>query len=206
MFVVALFLLLLFHGGSCNVGSSSSPSIIWNITAFKVSKDQKRTIETYIEPYKDKDIIFLTNFMNGYSKGIPLPCAGFFILRVNDFTRKFLKEWYEFKLPERNTDLYWEQDALWLLMYGLEPSIKYLDELYKLMIPNKKIIPNIAVLDDLMFTEKDGQFLIHVTHRVNEHRIPYFTNYILDNKLEYQRLVKEIYDSRFLKIDTSKYY
>jgi hypothetical protein len=72
--------------------------------------------------------------MNGYSKGILLPCAGFFVFRVNDFTRKFLKEWYEFKLPERNIDLYWEQDALWLYMYGLGPSIEYLNQLYKLFI------------------------------------------------------------------------
>lgn len=171
-----------------------------------IFKDQKRTIEEYMEAYKNHDIIFLTNFMNGYSKGIPLPCAGFFIFKVNDDMKRFLRGWYEYSLPERNINLYWEQDALWLYMYNLPSRLDYLDELYHFRVPNRDLNKAIAVIDDLMFTEKDGQFLIHITHIINQHRIPYFTNFIVNHGFDYESLAAEIIDKRFKKLDTSTYY
>jgi hypothetical protein len=171
-----------------------------------IFKDQERTIENYIESCKNKDIIFLTNFMNGYSRDIPLPCAGFFIFKVNEKTRLFIKGWYEYILKERNTDLYWEQDALWLHMYQLPPRLDYLSELYQYKIPNRDLNPLIYVMDDFWFSEKEGQYILHVCHVVHHHRIPYFTNFINVNGFDYGVLAKEILTSKFKQLDTSTYY
>jgi len=186
--------------------ANESYELIVYIDSDCIFKDQAKSIETYISICKEREIVFLTNFMNGHSNGIPLPCAGFFAFKNNDRIREFLKGWYEMDLKERNTELYWEQDALWLFMYGLPARLDFLKELYDFKIPNRKLNSAVAVIDDPMFTEVDGQYLIHVTHIVNHHRIPYFRNFILERGFDYGNLAAEILDGRFVQLDTSKYY
>ena len=170
-----------------------------------IFKDHACTIENYINN-STKDIFFVTNFMNGNPHGIPLPGAGFFIFKVNDISRDFIRKWYEFDIKERNENLFWEQDALWLLMYNLPSDTNMLNEIYQCKVPNRPLNSHIEVIDDITFIEKEGQFLLHICHVVAQHRKPYFSNYIIKNNFNYTESATGLLENCFKQFDTSLLY
>jgi hypothetical protein len=134
-----------------------------------------KTIEDYIEPYKDKDVIFLDS-QPWYCN---LPCAGFYICKVNTNTKMFINEWYNTNFPENNTGHFWEQSSLWNIY------TKY----------------NIAIVDEMMFFEEHGQMLRHInsgTHTT--HRIPYFQYFIISHEIDFETNLKKI---KYIDFDTS---
>jgi len=166
-----------------------------------IFKNHGKTIEEYI--LSDKNITFVTNFMTGSGNGILLPNAGFFGFKVNSDTLDFLKGWFNYDLKERNLDGFWEQDALWLYMYGLPPKLEYLTEIMNFKIPNRVINKNIGIIDDVIFIEKEGQMLLHICHVVSKHRKPYFSNFIIERKINFTLLANEIIKTCFVEFDCS---
>ena len=140
-----------------------------------IFKNFNQSIEDFIQPYVDNDIIFL----NSKPWGDLLPCAGFYVCKVCPATKAFLKDWYNFNIPTKNTEHAWEQDALW--------------DIYKKY--------NIGIVDSWMFREEEGQFLRHVCSVEKEARIPYFKNFIQVNNIHYS--IHEIkclhFNTRFLR-------
>ena len=149
--------------------------------------------------HKDVNII--------YASSLPwhkLPCAGFFIVKVNDETKRFIEAWYNYNLPTydsvewKNTikmakqyhsydwapDKHWEQDALWC------------------MIANNQMIPY-TYIDENTFRENDAQFLRHICHIDSHMRQPYFKT-IVDRLVHthgsYESVMKTI---RKNELDTS---
>lgn len=188
--------------GTLNLAKSGKYDYIVYIDSDCIFKNHEKTIEEYISN-TNKDIIFLTNFMQGISNGIPLPCAGFFVLKVNDDSINFIKQWFNYNLKERNEKLFWEQDALWLHMYGLPPKLEYLEGLTAFKIPNVPLNKLIEIIDDVMFIEKEGQMLLHICHIVASYRKPYFSNFIMEQKFDYSNSAKEIIETCFIEFDTS---
>ena len=121
-----------------------------------IFKDFNFKIEGIID---DSDIIFLNN----KPWGDELPCAGFYICKVCDRTKTMIKEWYNYRIPEKNINNNWEQDALW--------------NIYKNY--------NIKIIDSWMFKEDNKQFLRHICHIENNIRIGYFRNFIRSNNINY---------------------
>ena len=166
-----------------------------------IFKNHEKKIEDYI--LSEKNITFITNFMNGVANGVLLPNAGFFGFKVNQTSIDFIKGWFNYDLKESNLDGFWEQDALWLYMYGLPPKQEYLVEMYKLRVPNRAINENIGIIDDVIFIEKEGQMVLHICHIVSQHRKPYFSNFIIEKKFNYPLLAKKIIETHFKEFDCS---
>jgi hypothetical protein len=124
--------------------------------------------------YENINIIFASNLP--WHK---LPCAGFFIVKVNDEIKHFIEYWYTYKLPAydsfewKNTltmakkhnsydwhpDTHWEQDTLWC------------------MIANNTSIPY-KLLEEISFQENNTQFLRHICHIESSTRQPYFRTFV----------------------------
>ena len=132
-----------------------------------IFKDFEQTIEQFIEPFKDKDIMFLNN----KPWGDHLPCSGFFVLKVNEQSKRFINDWYNVNIPEKNEHHEWEQCALW--------------KIYKMY--------NIGIIDSWMFKEVSGQYLRHVASYQSEKRIPYFQNFIKEREIDHlSNVIKNI--------------
>jgi hypothetical protein len=125
-----------------------------------VFKDFDQSLELFIQPHLDKDIIFLNNKPWGDN----LPCAGFYICKVNTNTKQFILDWYNVNIPEKDMNHPWEQDALWKIYTNY----------------------NIAIVDSWMFQESSGQFLRHIWHGENHNRIPYFSS-IISKGMNYEK-------------------
>lgn len=133
-----------------------------------IFKDFNKPLEKFIKPYIDYDIIFLNNKPWGKLK----PCAGFFISKVCSKNIEFVNDWYNFDFLKRENPCRWEQGALWYI---------YKDPKY-----------NIAIVDEWMFKEVDGQYLRHIGSHEGEIRIPYFKNFIKDKKIDYSNNINNI--------------
>jgi hypothetical protein len=135
-----------------------------------IFKDFNHKLERLIDFFKDKELIFLNNKPWGDHK----PCAGFYIVKVCDYSKQFFIDWYNVNLPKFNKTHAWEQDALWSI-YG-----NY----------------NAVVVDTWMFREKEGQFLRHVgccdEDTSPNHRVNYFTNFIISNNINYEVNINDI--------------
>jgi GR25 family glycosyltransferase involved in LPS biosynthesis len=142
-----------------------------------IFKDFNQTLEEFIKPYGDNDIIFLNNKPWGDS----LPCAGFYICKVNENTKKFLKDWYNYIIPENDTIHPWEQNALWKIFKNY----------------------NIGIIDNWMFHEKDQQFLRHVCSLENSNRISYFYSFLNKKNINYKNNINNI---KVIYFDTNKCY
>lgn len=137
------------------------------------------TLESIITDPMHKDVNII------YAASLPwhkLPCAGFFIVKVNEYTRKFMESWYNYQLPSYNSiewkntlvmakkydpydwipNKHWEQDALWC------------------MIANNVMIPY-TCMNENTFQENNDQFLRHICHVYSNIRQPYFKQFV--NKL-----------------------
>lgn len=168
-----------------------------------IFKDFSKSLESVVtDPkYSGVDIIFASNLP--WHK---LPCAGFFIVKVTEESKRFIKGWYNYKMPLyestewKNTlamsnqycsyvwkpDTHWEQDALWC------------------MIANNSAIPY-AYLEENSFYENNTQFLRHICHIDTHIRHPYFK--VLVEKLtethgSYNSIVHTI---RAIELDTSSW-
>jgi hypothetical protein len=130
-----------------------------------IFKDFSVSIEEYI-----KNITEPLIFLNDKPWGETYPCAGFFILRVNEYSKQFIKNWFTFHKPDKNIIHAFEQCALYDIY--TEYTIK--------------------LIDDWMFRETQGQFLRHIGTDQKELRVPYFKEYIEDNAINYLRNIKEI--------------
>lgn len=133
-----------------------------------IFKDFNQTLETFIKPYINNDVIFLNNKPWGKTK----PCSGFFICKVCPNTIQFLNDWYNFDFGKKENPCRWEQGALWFL--------------YKV----KKY--NIIIVDNWMFREVPEQFLRHIGTHEKENRIPYFKKFIKVNKIDYLNNILKI--------------
>lgn len=122
-----------------------------------IFKDFNQSIEDFISPYLDKDILF----MNDKPWSNIRPNAGFYILKLNSYTQKFIKDWYNVRLPQHNTVHSYEQMALYTIYE------KY----------------NHVIIDSWVFEEKEDQYLRHISHGDNHMRIPYFNDFIKSNNI-----------------------
>jgi hypothetical protein len=136
-----------------------------------IFKDFNYKLESIIHSNSDKDILFFNN----KPWGEHVPCAGFYISKVANYTKQFFMDWYNVNIPSYNKKHAWEQDALWNI-YG-----KY----------------NIGILDTMMFRENEGQFLRHVgccdeTNHLPNFREKYFMEFINTHNINYAENIKEI--------------
>lgn len=139
-----------------------------------IFKDFNQSLEHFIKPYLDKDILFLNNKPWHNDK----PCAGFYICKVNAITKDFLQDWYNVNIPKGDTSHAWEQDALWKIFK------KY----------------NIGIIDSWMFQDNEGQFLRHVGSHDSSNRIPYFSSFIESSRISYENNINLI---KVVEFDTS---
>ena len=138
-----------------------------------IFKDFSRSIEEYMKNITEPII-----FLNDRPWGTTYPCAGFFILQVNDYTRQFIKTWYNFNIPNHNTHHAYEQNVLY--------------DMHKLY--------TIKIIDDMMFCEKKDQYLRHIGSHANNLRIVYFKKFIQDNTIDYLANIQQI---QVIKFDTN---
>lgn len=134
-----------------------------------IFKDFSQSLEEFLKPYSDKDILFLNN----KPWGDTLPCAGFYICKVNEHTRCFIQDWYNYNIPEKDTTHAWEQDALWEII----------------RLPRKCTI---GIIDSWMFRETDQQFLRHIGSLEGSNRIPYFASFVQSKHIMYEKNIHEI--------------
>ena len=133
-----------------------------------IFKNFSKSLEEFISPYLNNNCIYLNNT----PWGDDVPCSGFFICKVCPDVKEFVKEWYAYDFKNEKNPCRWEQGALWKL---------YKDPKY-----------NIVIHKELMFIEKEGQFLRHVATFEKTKRIPYFTKFIKDNNISFEKNISEI--------------
>ena len=135
-----------------------------------IFKNFNQNLEELINSFSDKEIIFFNN----KPWGDHVPCAGFYIAKVCDYSRQFFIDWYNVNVPRYNKTHAWEQDALWLIFGNY----------------------NVVVVDTLMFRESEGQILRHVgccdEDPSPNHRVDYFLNFININKINYEVNINKI--------------
>ena len=137
-------------------------------------------IETIIDKYLgENDFIFLDNSSNLLTSGPEnSPCAGFYVLKVNEKSREDIIDWYNVNLPDFNINPFWEQIALWWEMF-------------------KKM--NATIAPEPHFDEVSGQFVRHLHSGVMGLRIPYFTKLIKEMGLD----MKDNDKINWVQFDTS---
>lgn len=133
-----------------------------------IFKNFDQSLEEFIKPYFDKNIIFLNN--KPYNKD--KPCSGFYICKVCEDTKQFLCDWNNFDFKGKVNYCRFEQGALWYI---------YNDSKY-----------NIGIIDSWMFEEKENQFLRHIGVFQDINRIPYFSSFITKKNINYEKNINEI--------------
>lgn len=132
-----------------------------------IFKDLSRTIEEYIKPLGNKDIMFLDD----KPWGTTYPCAGFYICKVTKESKRLMNDWYAVDLPENNNKHPWEQAALVKIFKNY----------------------NIQLIDDWMFREKEGQYLRHIGSEEGQNRVPYFKNFIKNMGIDINNIIPKIH-------------
>ena len=128
-------------------------------------------IESYIENNLNVNMFFLHNKPFSLDNR---PCAGFYICKTCDETKKTIKNWYDYNLPSRNYYRDWEQSVLHLIYQN---------------------IPGLQIINEYMFIDKENQFLRHIhgsSYESCNERIPYFKKYIIDKNIKYKDSIKMI--------------
>jgi hypothetical protein len=151
---------------STNLALENEYDYVVYIDSDCIFKNFDKTLEEFIEPYPEKDIIFLNDKPWYFDK----PNSGFFVCKVNNYTKQFFIDWYNVNIPEKNKNHPWEQPALYKIFE------KY----------------NLVIVDIWMFREEEGQFLRHVYNEENTIRIPYFKNFINLKNIDFQKNINEI--------------
>jgi len=124
-----------------------------------------------MKDYSHKDIIFLNNKPFNYD----MPCAGFYICKVNAHIKQLFQDWYNVNIPFNDSNHPWEQNALWEIFRNY----------------------NVGIIDSWMFQEQKHQFLRHVSSFEKEDRIPYFKSFIKSKKILYEKNIKDIQTIEF---------
>jgi hypothetical protein len=148
-----------------------------------IFKDFNMSLEQFIGPHTDSEILFLLNKPWFYDK----PCSGFFICKVGCYAMEFIKSWYSCNTPKTNMEHPWEQDALWSIYTN-----------YKT-----------AIIDSMMFEEEERQFIRHVSidtksrlSDTHDNRISYFQNIIREKNIDFEAVIQQIhyieYDTRIM--------
>jgi hypothetical protein len=132
-----------------------------------IFKTFEQSLEDYVKPYGDKDVVFMNN--KPWSE--TLPCSGFFVCKVGPGAKQFLRDWYSVSIPYRNKNHAWEQDGLWSIY------TKY----------------NLAITDGWMFRETEGQFLRHIGKNDHALRIPYFKRFLESKQISFSTCVSKIH-------------
>ena len=143
-----------------------------------IFKDFNKTLDHYIDPHKDKNIIFLNSRPWYYD----LPCTGFYICKVCDETKEMVKEWYNFDFTKVKNPCRWEQGYMWLM--------------YKTL--------NVGIIDDIMFSESEGQYLRHVGTPEMSKRLSYFSEFVTRMNIPYEKNIEEIQKIEFDTYDLSQ--
>ncbi len=135
-----------------------------------IFKDFNIKLEPLILSFSDRELIFFNNKPWGDN----VPCGGFYIAKVCDYSKQFVMDWFNVNVPRYNKTHAWEQDALWTIFRNY----------------------NIVIVDTWMFHEREGQFLRHVgccdEDRSPNHRVNYFTKFIDANNINYEATINEI--------------
>lgn len=139
----------------------------------------RKPLKDLIDKYPEHDLIIANN--GPYHAH--LPCCAFFICKNTNWTRDFLKKWYNNPLPARDSEIwkrvldvanktyatpvfdcghFWEQDSMWVLFQ--DPEIAKHIQLYD---------------EPIMYSEVKDQFLLHISHERHEIRKTYFLEYVI---------------------------
>ena len=109
-------------------------------------------------------------FLNDRPFEVYLPCAGYYILKNNDSSKQFIKQWYNLdsdRVQQHNTVHPYEQFALYEYFHELNKS------------------EQILLIDDYMFVDfNKDQFLRHIGTHENWNRTPIFKTKILELLLD----------------------
>jgi len=140
-----------------------------------IFKNFDQSLEDFIKPFPNNDILFVNDTpWNPCS-----PCAGFYICKVNDYVKCFLRDWYNTDLPTVDVGHPWEQGAIWDIFTNY----------------------NIGIIDSMAFFEMSGQFLRHIDGKSNaELRMPYFSAFLQFKNIDYEKNISEI---RVVEFDTN---
>lgn len=142
-----------------------------------------RTLDYRVETFIDKhlngnDFIFLDNSPNPSVHIDDSPCAGFFIVKNCEKTKKDISKWYNVNDPSLDRNTFHEQSVLhWYIL----KDIKFTNAI------------------ELHFHENPGQFVRHMHSGIQGHRIPYFTNVIKELNLN----LEDISEINWIQYDTS---
>jgi hypothetical protein len=133
-----------------------------------IFKDFDQKIETFVLAYPEKDILFL----NDKPWRRDRPNGGFYVLKVNSYTKRFAKDWYLYSIPERNRVHPFDQAALWMIY------MKY----------------NLKFVDQWFMREEPGQWLRHVTgsEAIRKTRTAYFQKFIQEKGIDFINTLVQI--------------
>ena len=115
-----------------------------------VFTDVGRSIAHFVEKTplswgsRNGDVLFLNNKPYGCVDHNDMPCSGVILISVSEWSRSFLRTWYELDIPEYDLGHPWEQNALWEIFRNYPRAI--------------------GVLDSWMFRDDKGQWVRHVPH------------------------------------------
>lgn len=141
-----------------------------------IFKNFDQSLEDFIKPYIEKNIIFLNDKPWNYYK----PNSGFFACNVSNITKEIMRDWYCVDIPTNNKIHPWEQNALRKIY------LKY----------------DVKIVDSWMFKETDDQFLRHLCHIESKNRISYFKDFIITNKIDHSKNIGEL---KYIIYDTNKH-
>jgi hypothetical protein len=99
---------------------------------------------------RNGDALFLNNKPYGCVDNNDMPCSGVILISVSEWSRSFLRTWYELDIPEHDLGHPWEQNALWEIFRNYPRGI--------------------GVLDTWMFRDDKGQWVRHVPHDQDRER------------------------------------
>ena len=141
---------------------------------------------SYSRGSKDSDLKFLID--KPYSDG---PCAGGIIIKNSDISKRAVKYWWNYDIPEFDKKHSFEQEALRSMVVHNK---------------NSNMEPYIGIIDDISFQPKEGQFIRHVSHMEAEKRIPIFKCWYetLYNKDTFKKTIDEIKKHNVKKVDIIK--
>jgi hypothetical protein len=153
---------------------------VFNNIDLKIEDYLSTSININNEKLNLKKSIF---FMNNQPWNYNLPCAGFFIIKNNQTSKNFLKQWYnDVSEPIFNTNHPWEQITI---QFKLNDIFNDCSE----------------IINDWMFRPHKGQYLRHIGSEESQNRIPFFKKKIINDLNDVN--VLEIIDK--IKENTLKY-
>ena len=140
---------------------------------------------SYSRGSKDSDLKFLID--KPYSDG---PCAGGIIIKNSDISKRAVKYWWNYDMPEFDKKHGYEQESLWSFINNKDLNIE----------------PYIGIIDELSFEPKEGQYIRHVGTPDKERRVSIFKCYYetLYNKETFKNTIDEIKKNNVKKVDIIK--